>query len=87
LTIDPSFLSSIKLSTVVGKIMTSLGVILGTFIYAFSVIITYKSFIQAGYDKLGYAATAVSVLIPYSGFVSTAIFFAIREWLRNIPKT
>ena len=87
LTIDPSFLSNIKLSTVAGKIMTSLGVIVGTFIYAFSVIITYKSFVQAGYTKLGYAATAAAVLIPYSGFVSTIIFFAVREWLRNIPKT
>jgi hypothetical protein len=87
LTIDPSFLSNFSVSTVVGKIMTSLSVIAATFVYAFSVIITYKSFIQAGYTYLGYAATAAAVLIPYSGFVSTLIFFAIREWLRNIPKT
>lgn len=87
ITVDTSVLANFKWSSVFAKIGVSLGVILATFIYAFSILTTYKAFIQAGYTYGGYAATAVAVLIPYSGYVIPFIFFAVREWLRNIPKT
>lgn len=86
-TVDTSALANFKLSTVFSNIATSLGVIAATFIYGFSIISAYKAFIQEGYTYIAYAATAVAVMIPYSGFVLPFIFFAIREWLRNIPKT
>jgi len=87
LKIDTSILANFKFSSLVSQIFQSLGVIAATFLWAFSVIITYKTFIQYGFTYLGYAATAAAVLIPYSGFVWTLIFSATREWLRNIPNT
>lgn len=57
-------------------------IILGVFFYAFSIIATYKTFVQAGFTWIGYAATAAAVFIPYSGYVIMLIFFAGKEYIR-----
>lgn len=84
LTISPSLFAGLSFGGVFLQIAKSLGIIVATFAYVFSVVITYKSFIEAGYKYLTYAATAASVLIPYSGFVITLLFFAVRTWVENI---
>jgi hypothetical protein len=56
-------------------------IILGVFFYAFSIIATYKTFIQAGFTRIGYAATAAAVFIPYSGYVIMLLFFAVKEYM------
>lgn len=59
-----------------------IGIILGVFFYAFSIIATYKTFIQSGFTWIGYAATAAAVFFPYSGYVIMLIFFAVKEYIR-----
>jgi hypothetical protein len=71
--------SRITFSDTLLQVVTALGIILATFAYVFSVVTTYRTFIQAGYVYLGYAATAASVLMPYSGFMIMLIFFTLRE--------
>lgn len=60
-------------------------VALATFFYAFSILITYRSFIRAGYKILTYVATAVSVLVPYSGYAIVLAFFGLEEYVKNLP--
>ena len=55
-----------------------------TALWVFSVIVTYRTFIAAGWVYSGYAATAVAVLIPYSGLLITPIGFAV---INNYAKT
>jgi hypothetical protein len=83
-TVDTSFLSNFKPTAVLTEIIKGLGIVVATFVYGFSIISTYKTFIQAGYTYLGYAATAAAVMIPYSGFAIMLAFFAVRAWLENI---
>ena len=40
--------------------------ILATFAYVFSVVATYRTFVEGGYTKLGYGATAASIFVPFS---------------------
>ena len=56
--------------------------ILATFTYVFSIIATYRTFIEAGYTRLGYAATAAAIFIPYSGILSMLAFFAITTYMK-----
>ena len=81
----PQFESDWKLPTFTGttlEILKVTGIILGVFFYAFSIIATYKTFIQSGFTWIGYAATASAVFIPYSGYVLMLIFFAVKEYIR-----
>lgn len=81
----PQFESDWKLPTFTGttlEILKVTGIILGVFFYAFSIIATYKTFIQAGFTWIGYVATASAVFIPYSGYVIMLIFFAVKEYIR-----
>lgn len=59
------------------------GTILATFGYVFSVVATYRTFIQAGYTYGGYAATAAAVFFPYSGFFIMLAFFAITTAMKK----
>lgn len=56
--------------------------ILATFGYVFSVVATYRTFIEGGYTKLGYGATAVAVFVPFSGFFIMLAFFAITTYIK-----
>lgn len=56
--------------------------ILATFIYVFSIIATYRTFIEGGYTRIGYAATAAAIFIPYSGFLLMFAFFAITTYMK-----
>lgn len=67
------------------KILGWLGVVAATFFYAFSILITYISFNRSGYGWLKYVATAAAVLIPYSGYAITFVFFGVEEFVKNIP--
>lgn len=67
------------------EIFKIVSIIVGTGLYAFSILITYRSFIQMGYTWQTYVATAVSVFFPYSGFFIVLGWFGIREYIKNIP--
>lgn len=58
-----------------------LAIIVSVFLYAFSVVATYKTFMQAGYKWIGYGATAASVMFPYSGYAIMLVFFAVKEYI------
>lgn len=62
-----------------GEVIKTLLIIVGAFTYVYSVVATYRTFIQAGFVYVGYAATAASVLMPFSGFIIMLVFFALRE--------
>ena len=71
----------------IGDTMTQVlkvgGTIILTFGYVFSVVATYRTFIQAGYRYPGYAATAASVFFPYSGFFIMLAFFAVTTYMKK----
>lgn len=67
------------------KVLGWLGIVAATFFYAFSILVTYASFNKSGYTWLKYVATAAAVLIPYSGYAITFVFFGIDEFVKNIP--
>jgi len=83
--VDVSKLSSISGASIVVSIFKYLGIAVGVFVYAFSILITWRSFALAGYTTLKYVATAGSVLMPYSGFFITLVFFGLEEFVKNIP--
>ena len=56
-------------------------IILGVFLYVFSVIATYRTLIQAGFTWIGYAGTAAAVFFPYSGYAIMLVFFAGKEYM------
>ena len=66
------------------KIGLTLVVVLG---WVYSVTATYRTFLQAGYRWIGYAATAGAIFVPYSGFFIMFVFFLITSVLPdNIKK-
>jgi hypothetical protein len=83
--VDVSKLSSVTGSGVVVSIFKYLGIAVGVFVYAFSILITWRSFALADYTTLKYVATAASVVLPYSGFFITLIFFGLEEFVKNLP--
>lgn len=64
------------------KIVASL---VGIGLYAFSVLITYRSFLQGGYQWQTAVATGVAVLFPYSGFFIVFGWFGLKELIKNMP--
>lgn len=76
---------SVSPGEIVLKILGWLGIVAATFFYAFSILVTYVSFNKSGYGWLKYVATAAAVLIPYSGYAITFVFFGIDEFVKNIP--
>ena len=76
---------SFSLGGTVLEVLKWAAVAVATFGYAFSILITYRSFIQAGYVILTYAATAAAVLIPYSGYFIVFAFFGLEEYVKNLP--
>jgi len=85
ISVDMSKLSKFSGADIVASVFKYLGIALGVFVYAFSILITWRSFALAGYTTLKYIATAGSVLIPYSGFFITLIFFGLEEFVKNMP--
>jgi hypothetical protein len=76
---------SFSLGGTVLEVLKWLAVAVATFFYAFSILVTYRSFIQAGYKILTYVATAAAVLIPYSGYFIVLAFFGLDEYVKNLP--
>lgn len=83
--VDISKFKSIKGADIITGIFKYLGIAFGVFVYAFSILITWRSFALADYRILKYAATAGAVLIPYSGFFITLVFFGLEEFVKNLP--
>lgn len=83
--VNVSKFKSISGSGIIAGIFKYLGIAVGVFVYAFSILITWRSFALADYRLLKYAATAGAVIIPYSGFFITLIFFGLEEFVKNLP--
>ena len=77
--------SSFNLSGPILEVLKVLGIIVSTGLYAFSILITYRSFLQTGVQWQAYLATAVAVFFPYSGFLLVLGWFGIREFIKNMP--
>ena len=63
-------------------ISSTLIVVIG---WVYSVTATYRTFLQAGYRWIGYAATAASIFIPYSGFFIMFGFFLFTTLVTKKP--
>lgn len=85
LKIDPGAIN-VDASTILWEVLKWLGVALAAFAYAFSVFIAWRTLKDAGYVILKYVATAISVMVPYSGFVVAFGMMAVDEFVKNIPK-
>lgn len=48
--------------------------------WAFSIGATWRAFIQQGYKKPAYVATAIAILVPLSGFIITPVFYAFLKY-------
>lgn len=80
----PSFKPTWSFPTLTGTALEAIkitGIILGVFLYVFSVIATYRTLIQAGFTWIGYAGTAAAAFFPYSGYVIMLVFFAGKEYM------
>jgi hypothetical protein len=67
------------------EVLKIIGIALGVGAYAFSILITYRAFLQTGYLWQTILATAVAVFFPYSGFFIVFSWFGIKELIKNIP--
>jgi hypothetical protein len=70
----------------VGFMSTGLGyfvTILMSILWAFSVVVTYRVLVLSGHLTVAYVLTALAILIPYSGLVTTPIAMAIFYYIEN----
>ena len=83
---DPP-LSSQFTGVSITSILTFLWTPLLLFVWVFSVVITYKLFVQEGYQFAGYFATAAAVLIPYSGYFLVLGLYAFKAYMnqKSVP--
>lgn len=65
------------------EVLKIIGIILSTFLYVYSIAATYKTFMQDGNPVPAYVATGLAVLVPYSGFFSMLVFFAVRGYQKQ----
>lgn len=55
--------------------------------WVYSIVATYRTLLEAGYRWIGFAATAVAIFIPYSGFLIMFGFFVITSFMgKNTDK-
>jgi hypothetical protein len=69
-----------------GVLSTGLGysvTILLSILWAFSIVVTYRVLMLAGHITAAYVLTALAILIPYSGLVTTPIAMAVYYYLEN----
>lgn len=57
--------------------------ILMTFLWVFSIVVTYRTFIAAGWVNTGYVLTAIAALVPYSGLLITPIGFLVLNYFKR----
>jgi hypothetical protein len=56
--------------------------ILMTFLWVFSIVVTYRTFIAAGWVNTSYVLTAIAALVPYSGLLITPIGFLAINYFK-----
>jgi hypothetical protein len=75
---------TLKLPTLGGTaltIVTWVGALLATVLYAFSVAITYRMLALAGQTTVAYGLTALAIVVPYSGLITTPIALAAFKYM------
>lgn len=83
-TLEGAIASRFNITGPLLEVLKALVIVVSTGLYAFSILITYRTFIQSGYTWQTYLATGVSVFFPYSGFLIVFGFFGIRELIKNM---
>jgi hypothetical protein len=71
---------TLKMPTFGGTALTGLtwaGGLIATVLYAFSIAITYRMLMLAGHLIPAYVLTALAIVVPYSGLVTTPIALAV----------
>ncbi len=56
-----------------------------TFLYAFSILATWKMFQDAGMVIPKFVATAAAVVFPYIGAFGGFLFLVVRSWVQKMP--
>lgn len=57
--------------------LTTVGTIIAFLLYVLSIAISYRAMMLDGHVKTAYVLTALAILIPFSGFVTTPVAIAI----------
>ena len=55
--------------------------LIATVLYAFSIFVTYRLLVLKGNLPVAYALTALAIMVPYSGFVTTPIALAVFKYM------
>lgn len=63
------------------SILTILGGIVGTALYVFSIAVTYRMLVLSNHLLAAYILTAIAIVIPYSGLISTPIALAVFQYM------
>jgi hypothetical protein len=74
------------MSTILSYLTTGSGylfTVLLTILWAFSIVVTYRVLVLAGHVMAAYILTALAIVIPYSGLVTTPIAMAVYYYLEN----
>lgn len=61
-------------------ILGTIGSVLFTVAWVFSVGATWKTFMEAGFVKQGYIFTAIAVIFPLSGLIVTPLYFGLLKY-------
>jgi hypothetical protein len=78
--------SPFRVNAVLTQLVLAVISLVGCFGWVYSVVATYRTFLEAGFRKVGYAATAASIVMPYSGFLIMFAFFALKStFAKNLP--
>jgi hypothetical protein len=67
-------------STLVIQLIKVSTTLVFTFGWVFSVVATYRTFLEVGSRIPGYIATGVAIFFPYSGYFIMLAFFAIKSF-------
>lgn len=54
-----------------------------TILWAFSVVVTYRVLVLANHIMAAYVLTALAIIVPFSGLISTPIAMAVYYYLEN----
>jgi hypothetical protein len=79
-------ISPFTISSTLSNLLLAVFTLVGMFGWVYSVVATYRTFLEEGFRKLGYAATGVAIFFPYSGFFIMFGFFALKSiFSKNLP--
>jgi hypothetical protein len=79
----PPTMSLPKMPSISGTMLSGASTamtVVGTLLYVFSIAVTYRLLVITGHLLTAYVLTAVAVVVPYSGLITTPIALAFFKY-------